>query len=78
MKNYIREILDDLKSTKNPDHLPEVPKSPTDGKTVYLEHPPLEPVPADLDNQKLSDDAAQRVRQLDYQAQKENEREALS
>ena len=33
------------------------------------------PVPEDLDNQKLSDDPAQRVRQLDYQAQKSEERQ---
>lgn len=40
--------------------------------------PPQPPVPEDLDNQKLSDDPAQRVRQLDYQAQKSEERQTLS
>lgn len=31
--------------------------------------------PEDLDNQELSKDPAQRVRQLDYQAQKSQERQ---
>ena len=38
-----------------------------------------EPVaPQDLDNQILSPDPAQRVRQLDQQAQKSQERQSLS
>jgi hypothetical protein len=35
-------------------------------------------VPEDLDNQILSSDPAQRARQLDYQAQKSEERQTLS
>ena len=35
-------------------------------------------VPTDLDNQTLSDDPAERVRQLDQQAQKNEERESSS
>jgi hypothetical protein len=35
-------------------------------------------VPQDLDNQILSKDPAQKVRQLDYQAQKSEERQTLS
>ena len=35
-------------------------------------------VPTDLDNQTLSKDPAQRVRQLDQQAQKSEERQRLS
>ena len=38
---------------------------------------PPAPVPEDLDNQTLSNDPAQRVRQLDYQAQKSEERQKL-
>jgi hypothetical protein len=38
---------------------------------------PPAPVPEDLDNQTLSNDPAQRVRQLDYQAQKSEERQTL-
>ena len=35
-------------------------------------------VPQDLNNQILSKDPQQRVRQLDYQAQKDEERQAQS
>lgn len=35
-------------------------------------------MPQDLENQVLSKDPQQRVRQLDYQAQKDEERETLS
>ena len=35
-------------------------------------------VPQDLENQTLSKDPKQKVRQLDYQAQKDEERETLS
>ncbi len=35
-------------------------------------------VPTDLENQTLSDDPAERVRQLDQQAQKNEERESSS
>ena len=36
-----------------------------------------QPLPGDLNNQELSDDPAERVKQLDYQAQKDEERETL-
>ena len=35
-------------------------------------------VPQDLNNQTLSKDPQQKVRQLDYQAQKDEERQTLS
>lgn len=35
-------------------------------------------VPQDLENQTLSKDPALKVRQLDYQAQKDEERQTLS
>ena len=38
---------------------------------------PAAPVPEDLNNQTLSNDPAQRVRQLDYQAQQSEERQTL-
>ena len=50
MKQYIRDILNDLKK-------------------------PEPAAPADLDNQILSKDPAERVRQLDQQAQKSEERQ---
>ena len=39
--------------------------------------PPPPPVPEDLNNQELSKDPEQRVRQLDYQSQEDEERETL-
>jgi hypothetical protein len=42
------------------------------------QQPPLPPtVPEDLENQELSSDPAQKVRQLDFQAQQAEERETL-
>jgi hypothetical protein len=73
MKKFIQDILDDLKNGGAKDHPPEIPAAPTDGKTTYLDPPPAEPIPEDLDNQILSDDNAEKVRQLDYQAQKSEE-----
>ena len=35
-------------------------------------------MPQDLENQTLSNDPQQKVRQLDYQAQKDEERQKLS
>ncbi len=39
--------------------------------------PPAPVVPQDLENQDLSRDPAERVRQLDFQAQQDEERETL-
>jgi len=39
---------------------------------------PPPPVPEDLSNQELSDDPLERVRQLDFQAQQDEEREQSS
>lgn len=59
MKKYVRAVLDDLKS-----------------KAGKKENTPSanQIVPQDLENQILSKDPEQRVRQLDYQAQKDEER----
>ena len=75
MKKYIRDMIDDLQRAKKKDFLPPVPKSPTDGKTIDLNVPPEPELPGDLANQELSKDPKERVRQLDYQAQKDEERE---
>jgi hypothetical protein len=77
MKQYIRDIIDDLKKAGEEDFIPAIPKTPTDGKTVYLDPPPVAPTPEDLNNQNLSSDNEERVKQLDYQAQKDEERETL-
>jgi len=63
MKKYIRNMLEDLKKKHDQ-------KEPV---------PPVVPqvVPQDLENQDLSSDPEQRVRQLDQQAQDDEVRETL-
>lgn len=63
MKKYVRAVLDDLKTKAGKKKDPVVP-TPA--------------VPQDLENQILSKDPQQKVRQLDYQAQQDEERETLS
>ena len=63
MKKYVRAVLDDLKSKAKKKNNPP--------KTNPI-------VPQDLQNQVLSKDPQQKVRQLDYQAQKDEERQRLS
>ena len=78
MKNYIRAVLDDLQQTKNEkDFIPPIPKTPTDGKTTYLDVPPEPPLPDDLENQDLSGNPEECVEQLDQQAQDAEVRETL-
>ena len=64
MKKYIREMLDDLRK----EH---------EAKTVKLDAPPAPALPEDLENQELSADPVERVRQLDQQAQDAEVRETL-
>ncbi|MGH9353337.1 MAG: hypothetical protein ACRD2G_14445 [Terriglobia bacterium] len=77
MKKYVREILDDLMKKDSRDFLPSIPQAPTDGKKMDLDPPQQPPLEADLNNEELPGDPAQRVKQLDYQAQKNEERETL-
>ena len=77
MKQYIRDIMDDLNKAGDKDFIPVPPQAPTGGKTVYLDPPKLEPVPEDLNNQELSSNPQERVEELDYQAQQNEERETL-
>jgi hypothetical protein len=73
MKKYIREMLDDLRNPKSKDFIPPIPKPSTDTPVTDLT-PPREPVvPTDLENQELSDDPLERVRQLDFAAQQVEE-----
>jgi hypothetical protein len=63
MKKYIRNMLDDLKKKRDrKDPLPAA---------VFQE------VPQDLENQDLSSNPEERVRQLDQQAQDDEVRETL-
>jgi hypothetical protein len=66
MKKYIREMLNDLRR-KRSDYIPPV---------IKLDAPPAPPLPGDLENQELSNDPLERVRQLDFQAQQSEERQA--
>ena len=75
MKKFIREMLDDLRRKNTKDYIPPIPKPSTSGPVDDLDVPAAPVVPEDLENQELSDDPAQRVRQLDFQAQKAEERE---
>ena len=75
MKIYIWEMLDDLLQKRNKEFIPPGPKSRANAPTVDLDQPPATPaMPEDLEAQILSKDPAQRVRQLAYQAQKDEER----
>lgn len=77
MKKYIRDLIDDLHKKDTRDFAPPVPPVPADAPTVDLDAPPEPVVPEDLENQELSPDPEERVKQLDYQAQQEEERETL-
>ena len=69
MKTFVRDILNDLKRPKaTKDFIPPVPKPSADGKSTTFDTPPQPAVPEDLNNQLLSPDPAQRVRQLDERA----------
>ncbi|MBV8846994.1 MAG: hypothetical protein JO307_29655 [Bryobacterales bacterium] len=68
MKKYIRAVLDDLRSGKK-DYFPPVPKPSKRAKTIDLDVPPAPVIATDLDNQELSKDPEEMVRQLDWQAQ---------
>lgn len=68
MKKYIREMIDDLKSSKGKDFIPPVPKGAASESVADLTPPPAAVAPQDLSNQELSKNAEERVKQLDYQA----------
>jgi hypothetical protein len=58
MKTYIREMINDLITSKAKDFVPAEPKG-TAGTTA---------LPEDLSNQELSANPEEKVKQLDYQA----------
>jgi hypothetical protein len=66
MKKHIREMLDDLRKrqTKKP-------------PVVNLTVPPKPPLPRDLENQILSKNHEERVRQFDFQAQQSEEEQTI-
>jgi hypothetical protein len=77
MKKYIREMLDDLRKKHHQDYVPPVPKPPTDAPTIDLSTPPPPPLPRDLENQILSTNPEERLRQLDFQAQQSEEEQTI-
>jgi hypothetical protein len=64
MRTYIREILADIRRKQNKKAKPPA---------IDLTPPPAPVLPKDLENQILSTDPAERVRQLDFQAQEQEE-----
>ncbi len=68
MKKYIREMIYDLKNSKEKNFIPPVPKGGKENPVVDLTPPPAPAVPQDLSNQELSKNAEEQVKQLDYQA----------
>ena len=77
MKKYIREMLDDLRKKRRKDYVPPVPKPPAGAPVIDLSTPPPPPLPRDLENQILSTNPEERLRQLDFQAQQSEEEQTL-
>jgi hypothetical protein len=75
MKKYIREMIDDLQRKKKRDYIPPVPPPAEGGQNIDLNQPPEPALAGDLENQILSNDPQERARQLDFQAQQNEERE---
>ena len=74
MKKYIREMINDLKQSKEKNFVPSIPKGAAKQSVKDLTPPPAAVVPDDLSNQVLSKNHEEEVKQLDYQAF-ESERE---
>jgi hypothetical protein len=75
MRKYVREMLQDLIGKKDKSFIPPIPKSPGDLASIDLNAPAQPPLPGDLNNQELSKNPLQKTKQLDYQAQKNEERQ---
>ena len=75
MKKFIRQMIDDLQRKNERDFIPPIPKPSSGGPVTDLNASPEPVMPNDLDNQELSDDPLERIRQLDFEAQLDEERE---
>jgi hypothetical protein len=64
MKKHIRQMIDDLQKKNTSDKTPVIDLTP----------PPVPVLPADLENQILSLNPEERLRQLDLQAQRLDEK----
>jgi hypothetical protein len=80
MKKHIRAMIDDLHRKGNKGFVPAIPSPSTSGPKTSQSasipnQSPQGPLPDDLENQEVSKDAAEQTRQLDFQAQENEERE---
>jgi hypothetical protein len=75
MKKYVRAMIDDLRRRGKRDFIPPAPKPSTGGPVKDLNASPLPPMPADLENQELSNDPLERIKQLDFEAHADEVRE---
>lgn len=73
MRKYIREMIDDIRRKHNRDFVPPVPKAVAKEPEKDLMPPPVPSTPDDLENQILSKNKLERVKQLDFQAQETEE-----
>jgi hypothetical protein len=75
MKKFIRDMINDLRRKNKRDFIPPVPKASTSGPKTDLNASPLPTVPTDLENQELSNDPLERIKQLDFEAHVDEVRE---
>ena len=75
MRKYVREMLQDLIGKKDKGYIPSIPKASGGAATIDLNAPAQPALPGDLNNQKLSKNPLQKAKQLDYQAQKNEEQQ---
>ena len=75
MKKYVREMINDLRRKGKRDFIPPVPKASTSGPVTDLNASPQPVVPGDLQNQELSSDPLERIKQLDFEAHADEVRE---
>jgi hypothetical protein len=73
MRKYIREMIDDIRRKHPKDFTPAIPKPPAPAPEENLMPAPVPTTPSDLENQVLSKNNLERVRQLDFQAQEQEE-----
>ena len=74
MKKHVGALLADLGKKRTTDYTPPIPAASTKGPATNLDPGPQATTPDDLNNQDLSTDPSEQVRQLDYQAQRLEEK----
>jgi hypothetical protein len=66
-------MINDIRRKNTKEFIPPIPAPSPKSKTSALTPPPAPAVPDDLENQILSDNALERLRQLDFRAQETEE-----